>query len=57
MEIPVPLIYKVNFERRFGGGLDEPAMRRRYYEEVLRRALRGEACRRERALGAAACEG
>lgn len=57
VEIPVPLIYKVNFERRFGGGLDEPATRRRYYEEVLRRALRGEACRRERALGAAACEG
>ena len=57
VEMPVPLIYKVNFERRFGGGLDEPAARRRYYDEVLRRALRGDACRRERALGAAACEG
>lgn len=55
VELPVPLIYKVNFERRFGRGLDEPAVRRRYYDEVLRRALRGEACRREAALGAAGC--
>lgn len=55
VEIPVPLIYKVNFERRFGSGLDEPATRRRYYGEVLRRALRGEACRKEKAPGVARC--
>lgn len=54
VEVPVPLIYKVNFERRFGGSLDEPVMRRRYYEEVLRRALSGEACRRLSAPGRSA---
>lgn len=53
VELAVPLIYKINFERRFGGGLDEPAARRRYYDQVLGRALRGEACRHETHLGAA----
>lgn len=33
-EFPVPRIYK-NPERRFWGGLDDVAARRRYYEEVL----------------------
>lgn len=33
-ELPVPRIYK-NPARRFWGGLDDPATRRRYYQEVL----------------------
>lgn len=44
VELPVPLIYKPNFERRFGGSLDDPASRREYYAGVLRRALDGAAC-------------
>ena len=39
VEQPVPRIYKASFERRFGGGLDRPEARRRYYERVLQRAL------------------
>lgn len=38
-ELPVPLIYKPNFERRFGGGLDDPAQRLAYYREVLAREV------------------
>ncbi|MBE3575365.1 MAG: glycosyltransferase family 2 protein [Firmicutes bacterium] len=39
-EAPVPLIYHPAFERRFGGGLDDWAARRRYYYEVIRRELK-----------------
>ena len=39
VERPVPLIYKRNFERRFGGGLDDPAQRRAYYLEVLQKEV------------------
>jgi dolichol-phosphate mannosyltransferase len=35
-EIPIGRIYK-NPERRFWGGLDDPALRRAYYLDVLRR--------------------
>lgn len=34
-EIPVPLIYVPNFERRFGGSLDDAATRLRYYLRVI----------------------
>ncbi len=37
-EISTPRIYK-NPQRRFWGGLDDPAERRRYYREVLEREL------------------
>ena len=37
-EIPTPRIYK-NPQRRFWGGLDDAAERRRYYQEVLEREL------------------
>ncbi len=38
-EVAVPRIYK-NPQRRFWGGLDDAAARRRYYQEVLERELR-----------------
>jgi len=38
-EIPIPLIYK-DAERSFGGSLDDPAERHRYYLEVFCRELR-----------------
>ncbi|MBE3583460.1 MAG: glycosyltransferase family 2 protein [Limnochordaceae bacterium] len=41
-EVPVDLIYKPNFERRFGGGLDDPAARLRYYLQVIGRELQDE---------------
>ncbi|MBE3598878.1 MAG: glycosyltransferase family 2 protein [Limnochordaceae bacterium] len=44
VELPVPLIYKPNFERRFGRGLDDPSARRRYYDDVWRRAVRADGC-------------
>ncbi len=37
-ELPVPRIYK-NPERRFWGGLDDAATRRRYYHDVLEEEL------------------
>lgn len=37
-ELPTPRIYK-NPQRRFWGGLDDAAARRRYYREVLEREL------------------
>lgn len=48
VELPVPRIYKANFERRFGGELDRPEVRRRYYERVLSRALACPRCAREK---------
>lgn len=39
VERPVPLIYKHNFERRFGGGLDDPEQRLRYYRSLLEREV------------------
>ena len=38
VELPVPLIYN-DADRRFGGGLDEPATRYQYYVDVLEAAL------------------
>jgi dolichol-phosphate mannosyltransferase len=38
VEVPTARIYK-NPERRFWGGLDDVAVRRRYYEEVLEREV------------------
>lgn len=35
-ETAVARIYKANFERRFGGGLDDSATRLAYYREVIR---------------------
>lgn len=39
VELPTARIYK-NPERRFWGGLDDAAVRRRYYEEVLDREVK-----------------
>lgn len=39
VERPVPLIYKHNFERRFGGGLDDPERRLAYYESLLEKEV------------------
>lgn len=38
-ETPVARIYKANFARCFGGGLDDSATRLAYYHEVIRREL------------------
>ncbi len=46
-EVAVPRIYKPNFERRFGSGLDDPARRRRYYLQVLCRSLACARCATE----------
>ena len=54
VELPVPRIYKPNFQRRFGGELDRPEVRRRYYERVLIRALACPRCVAEAALRASA---
>lgn len=38
-ERPIPLIYKINFERRFGGGLDDAEHRLAYYRQVVESEL------------------
>ncbi|HEY8487217.1 MAG TPA: glycosyltransferase family 2 protein, partial [Limnochordales bacterium] len=58
VELPVPRIYKDNFQRRFGGTLDRPEVRCRYYEQVLASALRCPRCAEEALAGCrAACGG
>lgn len=44
VERPVPLIYKRNFERRFGGGLDDPQRRLAYYRSLLEREKEVASC-------------
>lgn len=39
IEQPVPLIYVPNFERRFGGDLDDAERRLAYYMEVIQREV------------------
>lgn len=38
-ETPVARIYKANFERRFGGGLDDGSTRLAHYRDVVKREL------------------
>ncbi|MBI2914844.1 MAG: glycosyltransferase family 2 protein [Firmicutes bacterium] len=38
-EVAVPRVYKPNFERRFGGGLDNAASRLSYYLAVIRKEV------------------
>src|SRR5690606_25037150 len=39
IERPVPLIYVPNFERRFGGELDDPEKRLAYYLDVIEKEV------------------
>jgi dolichol-phosphate mannosyltransferase len=53
-EVPVKLIYR-DVNRSFGGNLDEPAARMRYYLDVIERECLSAACAKERVWPAGCC--